>query len=341
MLMEILSMIKIAPDMLFVDYLNVWLDDIEELLKPSSFESYDKVVHGKIIPYFAPFEYKLNELKGMHFTAYFKYLKNEGRSDGKGGLNRKAVNNIRGILSSAFTYALQNDLVEYNYIERSRMPVFDSSSDFEPYVYSPAELQKLLTAAEQKHSKACLFLYLDCFTGCRKGELMALSWDNVDFEHRTISIKKNRSGCRSEVVNKVVSPKSRNSIRTVAVPQHIIDMLEDEWQHQQYERKNNAAYVDYDYDFIIRKDNGSLYYPTSINRMINNLMLSIGLPHCRVHDIRHAVAQMLFDSDVPLQEVSIQLGHGESRTTERIYIKRKNVASENNARIISSILKNP
>ena len=50
----------------------------------------------------------------------------------------------------------------------------------------------------------------------------------------------------------------------------------------------------------------------------------IGLPPCRVHDYRHAVASLLFESGTPLADVTIQLGHGQTSTTERIYIHRSN-----------------
>ena len=54
----------------------------------------------------------------------------------------------------------------------------------------------------------------------------------------------------------------------------------------------------------------------------------LGLPHCRVHDYRHAVASILFENGVPLADVTTQLGHGQTSTTERIYIHKANIATK-------------
>ena len=101
-LQKYLSDDYIDNNMLFVDYLDMWINQVKPLIKPSTWEGYYKVVTGKIKPYFNDKAYKLKDLKGRHFTEYFIFLKESGRSDGKGGLGKKAVLNIRGVLSSAF-----------------------------------------------------------------------------------------------------------------------------------------------------------------------------------------------------------------------------------------------
>ncbi len=68
-------------DMPFIDYLDTWIRQIKPLVKPSSWESYSKVINGKIKPYFAEKNFKLRDLRGMHFTEYFVYLKEHGRSE--------------------------------------------------------------------------------------------------------------------------------------------------------------------------------------------------------------------------------------------------------------------
>lgn len=168
-LQKYLSDDYIDNNMLFVDYLDMWINQVKPLIKPSTWEGYYKVVTGKIKPYFNDKAYKLKDLKGRHFTEYFIFLKESGRSDGKGGLGKKAVLNIRGVLSSAFNYALENDMINYNFIERSRMPIFETK-EFTPTIYSAEQIKTLLSYAEQTKSKACLFLYLEMFTGCRKGD---------------------------------------------------------------------------------------------------------------------------------------------------------------------------
>ncbi|MCH5185657.1 MAG: site-specific integrase [Oscillospiraceae bacterium] len=328
----------ISNDMLFTDYLDMWLKQSKPLIKPSTWEGYNKVVSGKIKPYFADKGYKLSDLKGRHFTGYFVYLKEHGRSDNKGGLCQKAVLNIRGVLSSAFRYALENDLIKYNFIERSRMPMYEPKK-FEPTIYTAEQIKTLLTYAEETKSKMCLFLFLEMFTGARKGELLALTWDNVNFDDGTIHICQNRTGSKKEVLDIITSPKTKNGIRTVPLPEKVMDMLKAEKALQEHNKSLlKDCYKSYDYDYVIRQEDGSIYNPNSINRIIKKMTDKIGLPHCRIHDYRHAVASMLFESGTPLADVTTQLGHGQTSTTERIYIHRHNVAKSENIKALSDTI---
>ena len=325
-------------DMPFIDYLDMWIKQIRPLVKPSSYESYNKVINGKIKPYFADKNFKLRDLRGMHFTEYFVYLKEHGRSDNKGGLNRKAILNIRGVLSSALTYAVENDMIHSNVVEHSRLPLFEEKA-FVPTIYNSDQIKVLLEHAENTKSKMCLFLYLEMFTGARKGELLALTWDNVNFEENTIHICMNRTGNTKEVLNKPTSPKTRNGIRTVSLPEKVMNMLREEKELQKQNKEAlKSYYKEYGYDYVIRQADGSIYNPNSVNRIIKKMEAELGLPHCRVHDYRHAVASILFENGVPLADVTTQLGHGQTSTTERIYIHKANVAPKENVQTLSNAI---
>lgn len=329
---------SIACDMLFVDFLVTWVEHIKPMIKPSTWESYNKVVKGKIIPYFEDKHYKLKDLKGMYFTEYFVYLKEHGRTDNKGGLNKKAVKNIKGVLSSAFGYAVENELIQKNVIEYSRLPLFEEKT-FTPTIYTAEQLKVLLEYAESTNSKAKLFLFLEMFTGARKGELLALTWDNVNFETGTIYICQNRTGSKKDVLEHLTTPKTRNGYRTIPLPPKVIEMLIDEKATQEYNKSIlKEHYKTYEYDYVIRQADGSIYNPNSINRIIKKLTEKIGLPHCRVHDYRHAVASILFEMGMPLQDVTTQLGHGQTSTTERIYIHKSNIAKTENMQALSNAI---
>ena len=327
-----------ASDMPFIDYLDMWLKQIKPLVKPSSWESYNKVINGKLKPYFADKNFKLRDLRGMHFTEYFVHLKEHGRSDNKGGLSRKAILNIRGVLSSALTYAVENDMIHDNVVEHSRLPLFEEKT-FVPTIYDTEQIKTLLEYAEKTESKMCLFLYLVMFTGARKGELLALTWDNVNFENNTIHICMNRTGSSKEVLNKPTSPKTRNGVRTVPLPEKVMNMLREEKERQKQNKAVLKSYYKvYEYDYVIRQSDGSIYNPNSVNRIIKKMEDELGLPHCRVHDYRHAVASILFENGVPLADVTTQLGHGQTSTTERIYIHRANVAPKENVQTLANAI---
>ncbi|MBQ6937585.1 MAG: site-specific integrase [Clostridia bacterium] len=316
-------------DISFVDFLEKWLESTKDTYKPSTWEGYEKNVHGKIKPYFEPKKYKLKDLKGMYFTEYFSFLKANGKSNGKGGLKRKSIMNIRGVLSAAFEYAVANDMIDYNYIERSTMPKFyDVESEEKQVVYTPHEIAMLLTYARETESKMLLFLNLAVFTGARKGEILGLTWDCIDFKNSVITIKQNRTGSKKSVLSNLTTPKSKNSTRLIPVRKELLDMLSDEKQKQNEMKKLfGNMYINEKYDYVIRKDDGSIYNPNSINRIIMKMEKEIGLPPCRIHDFRHSFASILFDSGIELREVTTLLGHGQTSTTEKIYVHRKRCGS--------------
>lgn len=331
--------LQLNDEMFFTAYLKSWLKDVLPTIKLSTAEEYERMVNNILIPYFEPLELQLKDLKPVVFTRYFNFLKEYGGQNHK-GLSRKTVLNVKAILSSACKYAFENDVLPYNPVERAHLPVYSDLDDFEPVIYTPAQMKKLLDYAEETNSNACLFLYLAASTGARRGEIMGLTWDNVDFDNNTIYICQNRVGTRKTTLEKMSTPKTRNSYRTLAIPPKVRDLLLQEKLKQQKNRELlKSMYYEYDYDYIIRQNNGKVYGSSSyMNRLISKMMDENDLPHCRLHDFRHFVASTLFESNVSLKDISKQLGHGMTSTTERIYIHPEHEVNVNNAEIMAKVI---
>ena len=155
---------------LFTDFLNKWLKSIEGIIKLSTWETYDKTVNGKIKPYFEPKHYRFRDMKPESFTEYFVFLSQHGKSNGKGGLGYKTVKNIRGVLSSAYEYAVENNYVKENPVSRSRMPSFPHSIKKDVPEYNAHQVRKLLLYAKEHESHIYIFLLLALYTGLRKGD---------------------------------------------------------------------------------------------------------------------------------------------------------------------------
>ena len=164
-----------CDDVLFTDFLDKWLKGIKGIIKPSTWESYDKTVSGKLKPYFESKRYKFKDMKPEVFTKYFVFLSQHGKSNGKGGLGYKTVKNIRGVLSSAYEYAVENNYVKENPVSRSRMPSFPHSIKKDVPEYNAQQVRKLLLY---------IFLLLALYTGLRKGELLALTWEDIKAPER-------------------------------------------------------------------------------------------------------------------------------------------------------------
>lgn len=322
-------------DLSFMDFLDMWLRECKPLIKPSTWEGYDNVVRGKIKPYFEEQNLRLCELRGRDFNRFYVYLRDNGRKDGKGGLRKKAVENIKGVLSSAFDYAVKNELMEDNVITKSSLPLFNDE-EFEPTIYNAEQIRRLLDYAAKTEDDLELFLNLVMFTGARKGEVLALTWDDIDLERGTLNICKNRTGSRTKIIEEITTPKTKNGYRTIPLPEMVVEML----RREKAKQEENKAFLGSAYkkggpDYVVCQADGTVYHPHSINRKVNNLISKAGLPLCRIHDFRHAVASILFESGASISDVMTQLSHGQTSTTEKIYIHQRRVAKKENVQVLT------
>lgn len=329
-----------TSDILLTDYMANWLADMKNVLKPSTWETYDKTIHGKILPYFSERNHYLRDLKPKIFTEYFKYLKTNGRTGG-GGLGEKSVKNIRGVLSVALEDAHKNKLIDSNPISESRMPAFEKDIKTDIPTYSTQEVRQLLDYAKASESHIYVFLVLVLFTGARKGELLALTWDDIDFEKGVMTINKSRTGTRAEVTQLVTKPKTKGSNREIPLANEVLDALIQEKEKQdECSRLMGKCYPKNNY--VIRTVNGTPYSNLSaINRVVNRLIKKAGLPHCTIHGFRHTVASILDDNGVSLQDISILLGHENVSTTEKIYIHRSRKAKAENISLLENAINKP
>ena len=314
-------------NVLFTAFLDKWLQSVKPILKPATWESYDKTVNGKIKPYFEQKNYRFREMKPEIFTEYFVYLATEGKSNGKGGLSYKTVKNIRGVLSSAYEYAIENSYIKDNPVLKSRMPSFAHSIKSDVPEYSAEQVRKLLLFAKENDSHIYIFLLLALYTGLRKGELLALTWDDVDYDKKLLRVNKSRTGSRKDITTQITTPKTESSNRKIPLNDTVLEALKAEKKRQDEHAKILGKGYDKSSSFIIRTVLGKPYVNLSaINRVVNRLTEKAGLPHCTIHGFRHSVANILDDNGVPIQDISVLLGPESVQTTERIYINRRKTA---------------
>ena len=129
-------------------------------------------------------------------------------------------------------------------------------------------------AAADEHGVLPMF-YLELTTGIRRGELVALLWDDLDLENRTLSISKSAGRINGEV--KVTQPKTVNSVRTIYLPQETVDLLVAE--HAKH--PGNPI-------MFPSPVTGKLYGPDCIGRLHKNLLKKAGITESiPFHGLRH------------------------------------------------------
>lgn len=152
------------------------------------------------------------------------------------------------------------------------------------------------------------------YTGLRIGELLAATWEDVDFEERTLTVEKSaiwsRGGCS------VSSPKTATSNRTIALNDMAIFWLEE------IRRRNTDMGIES--DLILPTQTGHIAYTHSVNLSLKTFCEHCGVRYLASHSARRTYASVLIDAHIPVSEVSHDLGHKNITVTQNSYYKRRN-----------------
>ncbi|MDK7187510.1 tyrosine-type recombinase/integrase [Facklamia hominis] len=202
--------------------------------------------------------------------------------------------------------------------EKKKIHYESEQGDFE--IYTKDQLKQFLGYLKSKGDVRwhCFFRLL-AFTGMRKGEALALTWNDIHFKDGTLTINKTLShGIGNRLI--INSPKTEAGNRTISVDAGTIQILK-EW-------KATQAKLMLQHGFNTMKPNQLLFSKYSTNEPLDpstpyNRMKTItrlsGLPMMKVHGFRHTHCTLLFNAGVSINDVKNRLGHADIQTTMNIY----------------------
>lgn len=182
--------------------------------------------------------------------------------------------------------------------------------------YTKEELKSYLEACKDNGDfKIYAYFRLLAYTGMRKEESLALTWDNVNFIDKTIAIKQAlKAGINAKAY--IGNTKTISSCRTIPVDQQTIDILKH-WQQIQRRELfklgfNNATYV-------FSNINNEPYALSKPYKWNNRITKKYKLRKIKIHGFRHTHASLLFEAGAKMQDVKDRLGHSDIATTMNIY----------------------
>ena len=152
------------------------------------------------------------------------------------------------------------------------------------------------------------------FTGMRVGEITGLHWNDVDFEHSTLTVK--YSLYRSKGQYKLGTPKTKSSARVISLPPQVMETLAEQMEWQEH-RKQDVGSRWIGRGTVCTGEYGEYMNSTYVNTTFNELLKKHDFPN--IHDLRHANASLLINMGVPVKVISEHLGHCDTHTTENIY----------------------
>ena len=278
----------------------------EPRIRPNTKAYYTNYIENHIIPGIG--SVPLDKLTTIQIQRFYNNLQKSGRVQRKNfpelrdkSLSPRVVRGVHTLLHNCLEQAVAERLILSNPAQGCKLPQLEKKE----MKILPQEKIGLYLAEAEKRGLLAAF-YLELTTGLRRGELLALQWTDLDIENRTLAVTKQVNRINGELV--VSPPKTRNSVRTLALPQQAVDLLIAE------HRKHPSN----PYLFPSPKT-GTMYDPDAFRRTHDKILKAIGAEHIRFHDLRHTFATLSLKSGVDVKTLSGALGHYSAGFTLNTY----------------------
>ena len=277
-------------------WLRAWYDlYAQPNIRQATADRYRLMIETYTIPRIG--KIKLKKLTSRDLQKMYKNLMEHGRVNtksghGNPGLSSTTVRSVHLMLHSAFERAVKERLIPRNPTDDCIAPKVQK---VETKTLRPEHLKSYLEAADARG--VLPMFYLELVSGLRKGELVALLWDDLDLEAQTLTINKSAGRINGDV--KVTQPKTANSVRTIFLPQKTIDLLIQE--HSKH--PTNPI-------MFPSPVTGKLYGPDCIGRLHKNLLKKAEITeNIPFHGLRHTFATLAIQQGVDAKTASTILGH--------------------------------
>lgn len=224
------------------------------------------------------------------------------------------VRHYHRLLSCILGDAVKWQYIPYNPCGRVAPPRAESS-DIE--YLDDRQAKELMALLQKEPSIYCRAISLLLLTGLRRGELLGLEWQDIDFNAKTMHIVRTSQYLPSRGIF-TETPKTKSSKRLVIISDQVLDILRGQllWQHLQAKRLPDRWM---DSGRVITSEDGSPMHPDRLTRWFGKFIRRTDLPQIHVHSLRHTYATLCIANGVPITAVAAQLGHANVAITATIY----------------------
>ena len=300
----------LSSDMLFTDYLLEWLEIAKGRLAVATYSSYAAMIKRPVGPYFRQRNLTLRELEARHLQMFYSEMLRKVKPN--------TVIHYHAIIHSALKYAVKTDMLVQNVADKVDRP---KKNSFQPVFLSAEEMQKMFEAL--RGTKLELPVLVAAFYGFRRGEVLGLKWDAIDFERGTISVIRTVTtitldGKQTEIEQQ--SAKTKSSLRTLPLIGSFREYFLQVKEAQELNKQVCGNCYNHEYDgFVFVDELGERMRANYLTSAFPKFLEDHGLRRMRFHDLRHSCASLLLANGVPLKHIQEWLGHSDFTTTANIY----------------------
>ena len=263
-----------------------------------------------IVPYFEPTGITLGGLQARHIQSFYLHELET--------LKATSVLRQHANLHKALKYAVKLDLIPGNPVDKVERP---KPEKYLAAYYTAEEMEQLFEASRGHRLE--LVIQFAAFYGLRRGEVLGLRWDAVDFEAGTLTIRHIVTSTNLEAKHVLVEAdraKTKSSLRTLPLVASFAQRLRALKEQQAYNEKLCGNCYKQKYKgYLFVDEMGNLILPNAVTDGFARLLADHGLRKIRFHDLRHSCASLLLKQGVPMKQIQEWLGHSDIATTANIY----------------------
>ena len=291
-------------------FLADWLDSVQHRLKPKTVARYQDYVRLHLSALGTTY---LARLTPSQVQALYSKLLNEPRPNGK-KLSPTTVHHLHTVLHTALESALKKGLVARNVCDLVDAPTIRRT---EMKTLTQYEAQRFLQALEASQDRFYTLYTLVLTTGMRQGELLGLTWQDVDLDRGVLTVQHNLENVRGKM--RLADPKTASARRSIeltdqarlALRVHLASQLEERMVlSDAWDKASNLVFCTY---------HGGPLDAAHLNKSFQQRLARTQAPRIRFHDLRHTAATLAIAHGAPIKAVSEMLGHADASTTMRIY----------------------
>ena len=262
--------------------------------------------------------------------------------------SRSTISKVYVILNMCFNHALAKGHIGENPMTKVKMPKESSlvKKKKEAKWLGSDDVEKLVNEAERVNTREfrikgqigervyginAYYAILIIYTGLRIGELMALTWNDIDFKNKTLSVNKSRA--KGKIDGKttlyIKDPKSESGIRIIPLSDRAIYAL------NQIKEYSNSLNLNEDNDLVVANTNSE----SNITRTVKRMLFRAGCEteSCGLHALRHTFGSLLLEKGVDLKTISYLLGHSDITVTANIYVHVSREKAINSIEVLNKV----
>ena len=330
---QLRSGVDITQDVLFADYAQTWIKAYKlGKVRPSSYASIETNLRVHVLPFFSAF--KLKDVKPMHIQLFITSLSGKSKS-----LQDKCIRIVKNIFDSA----VDNGMIPRSPVSRSDRATAENSPEEEPLTDEQA--LALLSAVDG--TRAYIFCLLALSTGMRRGEILGLMWEDIDFKANAIRVTHNKAFILNKLDAPVTAlPKTDAGRRVIPMGSLLKErlLLEKAKSKSPFvvSMLNGQSLTKSAYRAlwlnVERRTAGSGSVPRLLGATYGGVKVTLDFK-THPHQLRHTYITKLFEEGLDLKQVQYLAGHSKPEMTLRVYThyRQKQRATETHEQVCAAV----